>query len=84
MNDTGPHGTAMAGLALFGDLTPLLAGDRPVALSHRLQSVKLIHNPDPHRPDLYGESLRPRRGSAATRHAIAKSDVGSGTVMPAT
>jgi len=54
VNDTGPHGTAMAGLALFGDLTPLLEGDQQVTLGHRLQSVKLIHEPDPHRPELYG------------------------------
>ena len=53
-NDTGPHGTWMTGLALFGDLTPLLEGDEPVQLTHRLQSVKLIHAPDPHRPELYG------------------------------
>jgi len=36
------HGTGMAGLALFGDLTPRLAGGGVVALGHRLESVKLL------------------------------------------
>ena len=36
------HGTGMAGLALFGDLTPRLAGDEAVPLSHRLESVKIL------------------------------------------
>jgi Subtilase family len=56
VHDTWPsgHGTPMAGLALYGDLTPLLAGNAPVTLTHGLQSLKLIHDPDPHRPDLYG------------------------------
>ncbi|MDQ3341057.1 MAG: S8 family peptidase [Myxococcota bacterium] len=36
------HGTAMSGLALYGDLTPLLAGTDPVELKHRLESVKIL------------------------------------------
>jgi hypothetical protein len=50
------HGTEMAGLALYGDLTPVLAGTRRVVLRHRLESVKIL-SPDGHRltpPDLYG------------------------------
>lgn len=66
VNDTGRHGTAMAGLALFGDLTPLLEGDQDVELGHRLQSVKLIHDPDPHRPELYG---------VVTQEAVARLEV---------
>jgi hypothetical protein len=66
VNDTGAHGTAMAGLALFGDLTPLLEGNQEVELGHRLQSVKLIHDPDPHRPDLYG---------AVTQETVARLEV---------
>ena len=34
------HGTGMAGLALFGDLTPHLAGTDVLSLTHRLESVK--------------------------------------------
>ena len=41
-NDGSGHGTAMAGLALFGDLTEHLAGNNPVVMEHRLESVKLI------------------------------------------
>lgn len=35
------HGTSMAGLALFGNLEPLLSGNRHVALRHRLESVRM-------------------------------------------
>ena len=36
------HGTGMAGLALYGDLTTHLVGDGVVSLSHRLESVKIL------------------------------------------
>ena len=36
------HGTGMAGLALFGDLTPHLAGTGASSLGHRLESVKIL------------------------------------------
>lgn len=54
--DDHDHGTYMAGLALFGDLTPLLASEQPVTLNHRLESVKLIEPPgvDRHDPENYG------------------------------
>jgi hypothetical protein len=56
VNDTHPggHGTQMAGLAIYGDLSPILAGNGVIALTHGVQSLKLIHQPDPHRPELYG------------------------------
>lgn len=41
-DDTYGHGTKMAGVALAGNLTDLLAGNGPVELSHRLESVKLL------------------------------------------
>ncbi len=44
-NDNQGHGTEMAGLALLGDLTPVLASNDPVTIHHRLESVKLLdHN----------------------------------------
>ncbi|MFO0710903.1 MAG: S8 family peptidase [Sandaracinus sp.] len=55
-HDHHGHGTEMAGLALYGDLTPVLAGTQHVALRHRLESVKILP-PDGHPvnpPDLYG------------------------------
>jgi hypothetical protein len=36
------HGTLMAGLALYGPLDDLLTGTDPVALTHRLESVKVL------------------------------------------
>ena len=54
LNDSDNHGTPMAGLASFGDLTGLLESADPVQGTHRLESVKIIHEPDPHDPDLYG------------------------------
>jgi len=36
------HGTQMAGLALCGDLTPLLTSTEPVVLGHRIESFKLL------------------------------------------
>lgn len=55
-HDHDGHGTEMAGLALYGDLTPVLAGTHQVVLRHRLESVKILppngHPANP--PDLYG------------------------------
>lgn len=41
-NDQEGHGTEMAGLALLGNLTPLLASSATVDVRHRLESVKLL------------------------------------------
>jgi len=41
-DDADGHGTEMAGVALAGNLTALLAGNGPVELGHRLESVKLV------------------------------------------
>ncbi|MDK8306472.1 S8 family peptidase [Corynebacterium imitans] len=35
------HGTAMAGLALFGNIDPLLIGKNALSLRHRLESVRM-------------------------------------------
>lgn len=55
-NDHDGHGTEMAGLALYGDLTPVLAGSSHVQLLHCLESVKILPPPpkDKNPPDLYG------------------------------
>jgi hypothetical protein len=42
VDDADGHGTEMAGLALFGNLTSILSSSAPVSISHRLESVKLI------------------------------------------
>lgn len=41
-DDEEGHGTAMAGLALAGNLTGPLAGRDPIEFGHRLESVKLL------------------------------------------
>lgn len=42
LDDTNGHGTGMAGLALYGDLTTCLQGGERVQLVHRLETVKII------------------------------------------
>ncbi|MDQ3262072.1 MAG: S8 family peptidase [Myxococcota bacterium] len=54
--DHNGHGTEMAGLALYGDLNPVLQTSGPVVLRHRLESVKILappHLPQTE-PELYG------------------------------
>lgn len=50
------HGTEMAGLSLYGDLTGVLEGTENIALRHRLESVKILppHGHPSNPPDLYG------------------------------
>lgn len=42
VNDENGHGTRMAGISLYGDLTDALDTDGRIILSHRLESVKLL------------------------------------------
>jgi hypothetical protein len=42
VNDAANHGTGLAGLALFGDMTNVLANNGPITIAHRLESVKII------------------------------------------
>jgi len=61
------HGTAMAGVALYGDLQRRLLDHGPVFLQHGLESVKML-NPTgiQHDPMLYG---------AVTRECVARPEV---------
>ena len=52
--NNGGHGTCMAGLSLYGDLTEALTSTSNIQLYHQLESVKIINHQDPHDPDLYG------------------------------
>jgi hypothetical protein len=54
VHDHDGHGTQMAGLALYGDLTPLLMGSDPVQLRHSLESVKILPPIGQNPPELYG------------------------------
>lgn len=42
IDDTHGHGTQLAGLALFGDLTIAAQSSQPLSVGHRLESVKLL------------------------------------------
>ena len=53
-NGQAGHGTEMAGLALYGELGPLLESPEPVVLRHRLESVKILPPAGANEPDLYG------------------------------
>jgi hypothetical protein len=49
------HGTAMGGVALYGDLQKALSTHVPIRLEHRLESVKMLHPAGKqHDPKLYG------------------------------
>jgi hypothetical protein len=62
------HGTPMAGLAIYGDLTDVLVSNRSVELNHRLESVKILPNSGspPNDPSLYG---------AITRESISRVEI---------
>jgi hypothetical protein len=49
------HGTAMAGLALYGCLTELLSTSALISLRHRLESVKILPDHGQNAPELFGE-----------------------------
>lgn len=51
---TNGHGTQMAGLAAYGDLTPLLESRDALSLSHRLESVKILPRFGNTEPEHYG------------------------------
>lgn len=66
VDDRYGHGTEMAGLASFGDLTEVLEAGIPVECTHRIESVKLFNPNDPHEPTLYG---------AVTRESVYRAEV---------
>ena len=67
-DDAVGHGTEMAGLALAGDLSELLAGTAPVEVEHRLESVKLI-------PQAAVPGAGPRHHGYMTVEAVARPEV---------
>ena len=71
--DWGPqddhgHGTAMAGLAIAGNLTDLLAGGDRIDIDHRLESVKLLDQDGAHGQD-------PRHHGYLTAEAVARPEI---------
>lgn len=66
-DDRHGHGTNMAGLSVYGDLTEALANPLPIQLTHRLESVKITPTPDFHADkSLYG---------AITRESISRVEI---------
>ena len=63
---TNGHGTQMAGLAAYGDLTPLLDSDEQVTLSHRLESVKILPRHGHNEPEHYGSITQEAMSQAET------------------
>lgn len=65
---SGGHGTQMAGMALLGDLTHLVADSRPIELAHRLETVTLLppNGFPPTKPANYG---------FVTQQAISKPEI---------
>ena len=53
-HDHQGHGTMMAGLALHGDLIPLLSGKNFLHLTHRVESVKILPPVDSNPPEVWG------------------------------
>jgi hypothetical protein len=51
------HGTEMAGLSLFGNLTCPLESNEPHAIPHRLESVKILPPTGQNAPHLYGSIM---------------------------
>lgn len=76
VSDNVGHGTEMAGLAAYGDLTPLLTGSSPTFLYHRLESVKILppQGAPPNEPHLYG-AVTAAAAAAAEAHAPRQSRV---------
>ena len=54
VNDHKGHGTEMAGLALYGDLTPVLLSRDSFVIPHVLESVKILPPMEQNDPKLYG------------------------------
>ena len=80
-DDQANHGTGVAGLAGFGDLVETLASVMPIAVSHRLESVKLIQNDGANEGDaklhayLFGEAVSRPEISAPDRPRVFTSAV---------
>lgn len=64
----GGHGTAMAGLVLFGDLESHMSGSAPAVLSHGVESMKLL-------PPQGFPATKPPSYGVVTQGAVAKVEV---------
>lgn len=67
-DDTEGHGTAMAGLALAGDLAEAMTSGMSVEITHRLESVKLLNRNG-------SNSADPRHHGYLTVEAVARPEI---------
>lgn len=74
VDDHKGHGTEMAGLALYGDITNLLISSDSIALSHKLESVKILPREGENPSHLYGyitaESIARAEVTAPNRQRV--------------
>jgi hypothetical protein len=70
----GGHGTSMAGLALYGDLTTAFVSGGSVQVPYRLESVKILPPLGANEPELYGaittEAIGRAEAAAPNRHRV--------------
>ena len=70
--DSNGHGTAMAGLAVWGDLSNILAEVSPLQIKHRIESVKLLRfsgdNDDKHLGNI--TSVKNKKNGTKTSHVL--------------
>lgn len=81
VHDHHQHGTEMAGLALYGDLTPAMTSQEHLQLEHRLESVKILA-PCGMAPDSGLEAPFERKElyGALTAEAASRIEMATGTV----
>ena len=67
-DDSEGHGTQMAGLSLFGDMTSLLTNNNTVEIRHRLESVKLLQKSG-------ATGMNPQHHGYLTLQAVARPEI---------
>lgn len=60
------HGTPMAGIILYGDLSEAFDGNQSIKIFHDIESVKIVNRSVANDPDLYGK---------VTQEAIARAEI---------
>lgn len=68
----GGHGTGMAGLVLYGNLTDALANAHDINIYHGVESFKIIHPSEKTEPKLFGVIYRDGCNSLITERPLNK------------
>lgn len=72
LDDRDGHGTEMAGLCLYGNLVPVLAHDKPIEISHQLESVKIFPDEGQNAPHLYGSIVAEATSRVEVSNPVAR------------